>query len=64
MINTDAPGYTPLEVETTNIISIGNCSSKAAKPWKERVSVSRYGLSQVYRYSVMNTDIYFARQVG
>jgi len=62
MINTDAPGYTPLEVEQR--ISYPLETALAGLPNLEGTrSVSRYGLSQVIAIFGDETDIYFARQL-
>ena len=62
MINTDAPGYTPLEVEQR--ISYPLETALAGLPNLEGTrSVSRYGLSQVIAIFGDDTDIYFARQL-
>ncbi len=62
MINTDAPGFTPLEVEQR--ISYPLETSLAGLPGLTHTrSVSRYGLSQVVAIFSDNTDIYFARQL-
>jgi cobalt-zinc-cadmium resistance protein CzcA len=62
MINTDAPGYTPLEVEQR--ISYPLETALAGLPNLEGTrSVSRYGLSQVIAVFSDDTDVYFARQL-
>ena len=62
MINTDAPGYTPLEVEQR--ISYPLETALAGLPNLEGTrSVSRYGLSQVIAVFGDDTDVYFARQL-
>jgi cobalt-zinc-cadmium resistance protein CzcA len=62
MINTDAPGYTPLEVEQR--ISYPLETALAGLPNLEGTrSVSRYGLSQVIAIFGDDTDVYFARQL-
>ena len=62
MINTEAPGYTPLEVEQRVTFAIE--TAMAGLPSLEYTrSVSRYGLSQVTVVFAENTDIYFARQL-
>jgi len=62
MINTDAPGFTPLEVEQR--ISYPLETALAGLPNLEGTrSVSRYGLSQVVAVFSDNTDVYFARQL-
>ena len=60
-INTEAPGYTPLEAEqrVTYVVE----TALAGLPRLETTrSVSRYGLSQVTAVFADGTDIYFARQ--
>jgi len=62
MINTEAPGFTPLEVEQR--ISYPLETSLAGLPGLVYTrSVSRYGLSQVVAIFGDDTDIYFARQL-
>mgnify|MGYP000176810142 CR=1 FL=1 len=62
MINTEAPGYTPLEVEQRVTYPIE--TTLAGLPGLEYTrSVSRYGLSQVTAIFGDDTDIYFARQL-
>lgn len=62
MINTEAPGFTPLEVEQR--ISYPLETSLAGLPGLTHTrSVSRYGLSQVVAVFTDDTDIYFARQL-
>ena len=62
MINTEAPGFTPLEVEQR--ISYPLETSLAGLPGLAHTrSVSRYGLSQVVAIFSDETDIYFARQL-
>ncbi|MDP4639655.1 MAG: CusA/CzcA family heavy metal efflux RND transporter [Pseudomonadales bacterium] len=62
MINTEAPGFTPLEVEQR--ISYPLETSLAGLPGLAHTrSVSRYGLSQVVAIFNDDTDIYFARQL-
>lgn len=62
MINTEAPGFTPLEVEQR--ISYPLETSLAGLPGLTYTrSVSRYGLSQVVAIFSDDTDIYFARQL-
>lgn len=62
MVNTDAPGYTPLEVEQR--ISYPVETSLAGLPGLSHTrSISRYGLSQVVAVFQDDTDIYFARQL-
>lgn len=62
MINTEAPGYTPLEVEQRVTYPVE--TALAGLPGLEYTrSVSRYGLSQVTAIFGDDTDIYFARQL-
>lgn len=62
MINTEAKGYTPLEVEQRITYPIEN--AMAGLPGLQYTrSISRYGLSQVTVIFSDNTDIYFARQL-
>lgn len=62
MINTEASGFTPLEVEQR--ISYPLETSLAGLPGLVHTrSVSRYGLSQVVAIFSDETDIYFARQL-
>lgn len=60
-INTEAPGYTPLEVEQRVSFALEN-SMSGLKGLKYTRSLSRYGLSQVTLVFNDGTDIYFARQ--
>ncbi len=61
-INTEAPGFTPLEVEQRITFPIE--TTLAGMPrWKHTRSLSRYGLSQVTVIFEDGTDIYFARQL-
>ena len=61
-INTEAPGYSPLEVEQR--ISFPLETVLAGLPRLEEMrSISRYGLSQLTLVFKDKTDIYFARQV-
>ncbi|MGE4499076.1 MAG: efflux RND transporter permease subunit [Hydrogenovibrio sp.] len=62
MINTEAPGYTPLEVEQRITYPIENTLSGLPGLQNTR-SVSRYGLSQVIAVFNDETDVYFARQL-
>lgn len=62
MINTEAPGYTPLEVEQRVTYAIETAMAGLPELQYTR-SVSRYGLSQVTVIFGDNTDIYFARQL-
>ena len=62
VINTEAAGYTPLEVEQRVTFPIE--TAMAGLPNLEYTrSVSRYGLSQVTIIFSDDTDIYFARQL-
>jgi heavy metal efflux system protein len=60
-INTEAPGYSPLEAEQRITFSIESALSGIPKLDYTR-SLSRYGLSQVTVVFKDGTDIYFARQ--
>ena len=61
-INTEAPGYSPEEVEQQLTLPVEN--AVAGLPNLEATrSLSRYGLSQVTVIFEDGTDIYFARQV-
>ncbi|TDJ57410.1 MAG: CusA/CzcA family heavy metal efflux RND transporter [Nitrospina sp.] len=61
-INTEAPGFTPLEVEQRITFLVE--SKLAGLPrLKQTRSLSRYGLSQVTVIFEDGTDIYFARQL-
>ncbi|MCA1323951.1 CusA/CzcA family heavy metal efflux RND transporter [Herbaspirillum sp. alder98] len=61
-INTNAPGYSPLETEQR--ISYPIETAMAGLPHLEQTrSLSRYGLSQVTVIFKDGTDIYFARQL-
>jgi len=62
VINTAAPGYTPLEAEQRVSFPIENAMAGLPKLSYTR-SISRYGLSQVTVVFVEGTDIYFARQL-
>ena len=61
-INTNATGYSPLEVEQRVTFPIENALSGIPKLESFR-SLSRYGLSQVTVTFDEGTDIYFARQL-
>jgi cobalt-zinc-cadmium resistance protein CzcA len=61
VINTAAPGYTPLEVEQRITFPLENAMAGLPSLDYTR-SVSRYGLSQVTIVFDEGTDIYFARQ--
>ena len=61
-INTEAPGYSPLEAEQRVTFPIE--TAMAGLPNLEQTrSLSRYGLSQVTVIFQDGTDIYFARQL-
>ncbi|GGI16995.1 efflux RND transporter permease subunit [Oxalicibacterium faecigallinarum] len=61
-INTQAPGFSPLEVEQRATYPIE--VTMAGLPHLQQVrSISRYGLSQVTVVFKDGTDIYFARQL-
>ncbi|MGH8472286.1 MAG: CusA/CzcA family heavy metal efflux RND transporter, partial [Gammaproteobacteria bacterium] len=61
-INTEAPGYSPLEAEQRVTFPIETVM--AGLPHLEQTrSLSRYGLSQVTVIFADGTDIYFARQL-
>ncbi len=61
-INTEVPGYTPLEIEqrVTYLIEAGLSGIPRLNSTR---SLSRYGLSQVTAVFEDGTDIYFARQI-
>ncbi len=61
-INTEAPGYTPLEVEQRITFPIETALGGLPRLEHTR-SLSRYGLSQVTVVFEDGTDIYFARQL-
>jgi len=62
VINTEVPGYTPLEVEQRVTYPLE--TALAGLPNLEYTrSVSRYGLSQVVAIFADDTDIFFARQL-
>jgi cobalt-zinc-cadmium resistance protein CzcA len=61
-VNTEAPGYTPLEVEQRITFEVENAMSGLPRLDYTR-SLSRYGLSQVTVIFEDGTDIYFARQL-
>ena len=61
-INTEAPGYTPLEIEQRITFPIETAIAGIPKLSHTR-SLSRYGLSQVTVIFEDDTDIYFARQL-
>ncbi len=61
-INTEAPGYTPQEVES--VVTFNVETALGGLPSLEYTrSLSRYGLSQVTVVFKDGTDIYFARQL-
>jgi cobalt-zinc-cadmium resistance protein CzcA len=61
VVNTEAPGYTPLEVEQRVTFPLEN--AMAGIPLLEYTrSTSRYSLSQITMVFEEGTDIYFARQ--
>ena len=62
VINTEAPGYTPLETEQRVSLPIETVMAGLPKLSYTR-SVSRYSLSQVTVVFEEGTDIYFARQL-
>lgn len=62
MINTESPGYTPLEVEQRVTFPLENALAGLPGLSYTR-SVSRYGLSQVVAIFSDDTDTYFARQL-
>ena len=62
VINTSAPGYTPLETEQRVSFPIETAMAGLPKLSYTR-SLSRYGLSQVTVVFEEGTDIYFARQL-
>lgn len=61
-INTEASGYSPLEVEQRITFPIETAMSGIPHLVETR-SISRYGLSQVTTIFEDGTDIYFARQL-
>ncbi len=61
-INTEAPGYSPLEAEQRVTFPIETAIAGLPKLESSR-SLSRYGLSQVTVVFEDGTDIYFARQL-
>ncbi len=61
-INTEAPGYSPLEAEQRITFPIETAMSGLPRLSETR-SLSRYGLSQVTVIFEDGTDIYFARQL-
>jgi len=62
VINTEAPGYTPLEAEQRVSFPVETAMTGLPKLSYTR-SISRYGLSQVTVVFEEGTDIYFARQL-
>ncbi len=62
IINTEAAGYTPLEVEQRVTYPLETALAGVPGLVSTR-SVSRYGLSQVVAIFTDETDIYFARQL-
>ena len=61
VVNTEAPGYTPLEVEQRVTFTLENAMAGIPQLVYTR-SASRYGLSQITVVFEEGTDIYFARQ--
>src|SRR5215218_2716586 len=61
-INTEAPGYSPLEAEQ-RVTYLVETAMAGLPRLEETRSVSRYGLSQVTVIFEDGTDIYFARQL-
>jgi len=61
VVNTQAPGYTPLEVEQRVTFPLENAMAGLPRLSFTR-SISRYGLSQITVVFEEGTDIYFARQ--
>ncbi|MFN0303219.1 MAG: efflux RND transporter permease subunit [Burkholderiales bacterium] len=61
-INTEAPGYSPLETEQRITYPIETAMAGLPRLQQTR-SLSRYGLSQVTVVFEDGTDIYFARQL-
>jgi cobalt-zinc-cadmium resistance protein CzcA len=61
-INTEAPGYSPLEAEQRVTYLVETAMAGLPK-LEETRSISRYGLSQVTVIFEDGTDIYFARQL-
>lgn len=61
-INTEAPGYSPIEVEQ-RVTYYVETAMFGLPQLKETWSISRYGLSQVTVIFEDGTDIYFARQL-
>ncbi len=61
-INTEAPGYSPLESEQ-RVTFLVETAMAGLPRLKETRSISRYGLSQVTVVFEDGTDIYFGRQL-
>jgi cobalt-zinc-cadmium resistance protein CzcA len=61
-INTEAPGYSPLEAEQRVSVAVETAMAGLPRLAQTR-SLSRYGLSQVTVVFQDGTDIYFARQL-
>ena len=61
-VNTEAPGYSPLEAEQRITFPVETAMAGLPKLSTTR-SISRYGLSQVTVVFEDGTDIYFARQL-
>lgn len=61
VVNTEAPGYTPLEVEQRVTFALENAMAGIPQLDHTR-SASRYSLSQITVVFDEGTDIYFARQ--
>jgi heavy metal efflux system protein len=61
-INTEVPGFTPLEIEQRVTYLVETAMAGLPK-LEETRSLSRYGLSQVTVVFADGTDIYFARQL-
>ena len=61
-VNTEAPGYSPLETEQRITFPVETAMAGLPKLSETR-SISRYGLSQVTVVFEDGTDIYFARQL-
>ena len=61
VVNTPAPGYTPLEAEQRVSFPLENAMAGLPRLSYTR-SISRYGLSQITVVFEDGTDIYFARQ--
>lgn len=61
-VNTEAPGYSPLEVEQRITYLVETAMAGLPRLLETR-SISRYGLSQVTVIFADGTDIYFSRQL-